>query len=44
MPHLHYELMSGPVMFVADGVPFKFEHLTETAFAPGTHLTPKKEP
>jgi len=42
MPHLHYQLMNGPVMFVADGLPFKFEDLNETSFAPGTYLTPKK--
>lgn len=44
MPHLHYQLMNGPVMFVADGLPFKFENLNETAFAPGTYLTPKRQP
>jgi hypothetical protein len=42
MPHLHYQLMNGPVMFVADGLPFKFDNLNETSFAPGTYLTPKK--
>jgi hypothetical protein len=39
MPHLHYQLMNGPVMFVADGLPFRFDNLKETTFAPGTYLT-----
>jgi Peptidase family M23 len=39
MPHLHYQLTTGPLLFASDGLPVQFENLPETVFTRGTYFT-----
>ncbi|HEU5179318.1 MAG TPA: M23 family metallopeptidase [Candidatus Polarisedimenticolia bacterium] len=38
MPHLHYQLTTGGLIFASDGLPFQFENLPSQNFTRGTYF------
>ena len=38
MPHLHYQLTTGGLIFASDGLPFQFENLPSQTFTRGTYF------
>jgi len=40
-PHLHYQLQSGPRLFVDQGLPFKFQNIDVAALSRGRQFQAK---
>ena len=41
MPHLHYQLTNGGLLFASDGLPFQFENLPSQTFTRGSYFNAK---